>query len=327
MARLPSRLASATILTSDTALFFFSPADKVGLGGVDYMVAGTYVANGPRENGTWVPHLKAPQQVDFGCTAQPPSRHGGKHSTFYASKDFYDPVMNRRILWGWVQNNRANTMSLPREVTWHPGLEMLCFAPVAEQDELRMDPIAVVGRTALNAGARVPIGDAPPGNRSEVLLTFARLATGPAARLNISIPASQLVGHPASVMNGVELAIDYAPGRGASEAVVRCDHANMTATFPLLPSDTTIAVRVYTDGATVEAFFGDGRLAATLETGPLAGTIPPTWHHAGNPMLNATITVSANVSATLVQGKAWTVGSIWVSSEDVLATPRKDGRG
>ena len=52
-------------------------------------------------------------------------------------QDFWDPVRQRRINWGWARVPPSSTQTLPREVTWHPELQQLVFSPVEEQAALR----------------------------------------------------------------------------------------------------------------------------------------------------------------------------------------------
>lgn len=67
-----------------------------------------------------------------------------------ATKDFWDPVKNRRILWGWGVPP-LNAESLPRHVTWNPELRQLCYSPLEEQSSLRAKSLAVPSRAELKA--------------------------------------------------------------------------------------------------------------------------------------------------------------------------------
>ena len=58
----------------------------------------------------------------------------------YASKDFHDPVKDRRILWGWLTTVDYGIQSLPRVLHFHPQLRQLTFNPAEEQDALRIMP-------------------------------------------------------------------------------------------------------------------------------------------------------------------------------------------
>ena len=85
-----------------------------------------------------------------------------------ASKDFYDPVKQRRINWGWAKiaygpwggsntwDSSAHT--LPREVTWNPELQQLVFAPVEEQALLRGAVIGQLKPQPLGAAKVVHVG-------------------------------------------------------------------------------------------------------------------------------------------------------------------------
>ena len=79
-----------------------------------------------------------------------------------------------------------------------------------------------------------------------------------------------------------------------------------TAAVPLLPGDTAVDVRVFTDNTFIEVFIMQGRLAFTygINTGTESGA-------------GMTLFASAPMTATNVN--AWHMNSIWTSAEDVLA--------
>ena len=105
---------------------------KASHGGKDWMSVGTYVAGPPNTIGNFT-MLGKEVIIDKGA--------------LYASKDFYDPVGQRRINWGWAKIaygewNTGNPWdssahSLPREMTWHAELQQLVFSPLEEQKQLR----------------------------------------------------------------------------------------------------------------------------------------------------------------------------------------------
>jgi sucrose-6-phosphate hydrolase SacC (GH32 family) len=239
----------------------------------------------------------------------------------YASKDFHDPVGGRRILWGWVKATpQANTMTLPREVTWHPQLQQLVFSPVKEQASLRRDVIGVLGRTALPLGQPVAIGRGPVGNQSEVAVSFARPAASGPSGFNLTVPASFPARRGASPsMQGIVLTLDYSDSSDGAVVVVGCRRANFSTSVKLLPADTTIDIRVFTDGIIVEVYVMGGRTAITLRTYTLPGSTNAT---AAAPISVASVHGSAEMS--VVSASAWKVGAIWVSTEEVLATPRTE---
>ena len=129
------------------------------------MVPGSYTDLGPRRLGAFTP--AAPLQVV-------------DNGTYYAAKDFWDAAKQRRVLWGWVRVNRG-AQAMPREVTWHPALRQLLFAPLEEQALLRDDPpltpAADANGVVLRAGEpwRLPGGGwsvGGAGNQTEVVATF-----------------------------------------------------------------------------------------------------------------------------------------------------------
>ena len=73
----------------------------------------------------------------------------------------WDPVGNRRILWGWGVPP-LDAQSLPREVTWNPELQQLCYNPLTEQEALRSTALEVPpGGTELRSGVPLPLGPWP----------------------------------------------------------------------------------------------------------------------------------------------------------------------
>jgi len=129
----------------------------------DWMQVGTY-REGPRNStGTWSAVGGVPFElvsIDSGVS--------------YAAKDFYDPVKGRRINWGWASTSPA-TMTLPREVTWHPQLQQLIHSPVEEQESLRGKHLGKLSSQDLPVGEPVPMHlPYQIGNQSEVLISFTR---------------------------------------------------------------------------------------------------------------------------------------------------------
>ena len=104
----------------------------------------------------------------------------------------------------------------------------------------------------------------------------------------------------------------YVPGRDTCTSGVRKPQpapagGDYSATLALLPSDTTLELRVFVDNTFLEAYFMDGRVAITAT---LHGSSP----EAGVALFAANSTVTANAASV------WHVNSIWVSPADVLAT-------
>ncbi|CAI0473346.1 unnamed protein product [Linum tenue] len=75
------------------------------------------------------------------------------YGKFYASKSFYDGEMNRRVLWGWVNESSSvaddvkkgwsGVMAVPRRVWLDKSGKQLHINPVQEFVKLRMNPVSL----------------------------------------------------------------------------------------------------------------------------------------------------------------------------------------
>ena len=131
--------------------------------------------------GTWVPVAKGRSlPVDNGKT--------------HASKDFWDSVKRRRILWVWG-TVPSGIQTVPRVLTYHPQLEQLVYTPAVEVAALRTRVIGRAGPALLAPGA--PALALPAAAAADIEVVFARPAG--ATRLALSLAG------------GIEAYIDYAP--------------------------------------------------------------------------------------------------------------------
>lgn len=258
------------------------------------MSVGSYVAGPPKSIGNFT-MMGSEVLIDQGA--------------FYASKDFYDPVEQRRINWGWAKiaygewntgnpwDSSAHT--LPREMTWHAELQQLVFSPLPEQTQLRGDVLGQLKMQELPSKQSVSLGlPAHTGNQSELLVTFARPSHPVTLRVQVGDPKTQ-----------VEFTVAYEPGKASVE--VGCPSLRLQDTLRLSPSDQTITVRVFVDNVMAEVYWQNGRVVMTL------------------PLLFSTGGCSMAVQAdqpgvTLKSATAWEVKSVWVSVDQVLRTPRRD---
>ncbi|XP_021892465.1 beta-fructofuranosidase, insoluble isoenzyme 1 [Carica papaya] len=88
------------------------------------------------------------------------------YGNFYASKSFFDPKTNRRILWGWanesdsrqddVDKGWAGIQTIPRKVWLDPSGKQLRLWPVEEVEKLRKDPV-LMENTAVELGQHVEV--------------------------------------------------------------------------------------------------------------------------------------------------------------------------
>lgn len=150
--------------------------------------------------------------------------------------------------------------------------------------------------------------------QSEVIRAPTTLGTT-AASASASSPASASAPASASTPAATHTA-GRKPAVDASHTAGR--KASLGADFldklQLLPTDAEITLRVFVDVGVIEAYWMDGRVAMTIATQGLKPV-------ANTPQAEA-YTTAAGVE--LASAKAYTMGSIWVTPEQVLATPRRD---
>jgi sucrose-6-phosphate hydrolase SacC (GH32 family) len=115
------------------------------------------------------------------------------------------------------------------------------------------------------------------------------------------------VKDPTQSGGGTKFYVDYVPD--ADTVTVGVD-GGVSDKLKLSPSDKTIDMRLFVDNTFTEAYWMGGRVAMTTTTKANKA---------------AGMSVSADKAGiTLANAKAWKVGSIWVTPEDVIATPRAD---
>eukprot|EP00294_Goniomonas_avonlea_P016037 CAMPEP_0114543504 /NCGR_PEP_ID=MMETSP0114-20121206/2390_1 /TAXON_ID=31324 /ORGANISM="Goniomonas sp, Strain m" /LENGTH=606 /DNA_ID=CAMNT_0001727845 /DNA_START=18 /DNA_END=1838 /DNA_ORIENTATION=+ len=173
----------------------------------DWMQVGSYIEGPANTTGRW----EATPGVDF-------SERKIDAGAFYASKDFYDPVKQRRINWGWAIVPPASTQTLPREVMYHPVLQQLTFPPVEELTTLRDKTLTYIPSLPLSGNQTYWLGDWPEsmGNTSEVSATFKLPAH--AATFGIGV----MVGLDSTGTTNVSanVFVSYTPSSGSSPYTV-----------------------------------------------------------------------------------------------------------
>ncbi|XP_063946686.1 beta-fructofuranosidase, insoluble isoenzyme 3 isoform X2 [Daucus carota subsp. sativus] len=88
------------------------------------------------------------------------------YGNFYASKTFFDPLKNRRILWGWanesdtrdddVKKGWAGVQLIPRTVLLDPSGRQLIQWPIEELEQLRGARVQM-GKQKINEGDHVEV--------------------------------------------------------------------------------------------------------------------------------------------------------------------------
>ncbi|KAG6525598.1 hypothetical protein ZIOFF_015560 [Zingiber officinale] len=136
----------------------------------DYYAIGTYDA----KKNEWVPD-DPEKDVGIGLRYD--------YGRFYASKTFFDPVMKRRILLGWISESDseradaakgwASLMSIPRTVLFDQktGSNLLQW-PVSEVDTLRLAG-KEFGSLELAAGSVIPLDVGSTATQLDIVAEFA----------------------------------------------------------------------------------------------------------------------------------------------------------
>lgn len=219
---------------------------------------------------------------------------------FYASKDFYDPVKDRRINWGWATTaGPTQVQSLPRDITWHPELQQLVYAPAAEQDSLRGKRIGFRAPSPLGFFPRSLGLPKEVGQQMELMVSFDRPKQN--ATLGVRVMVEKGMRE-----SGTLFTIDYI--QGANSAKV--GGGKVFDTLKLLDSDESLDMRLYVDNTFTEVYFQGGRVAMTVNT-PASD--------------DAEVELSSSAQG-IASATAWSVSSIWVTPEEVMQTPRLDGK-
>lgn len=263
----------------------------------DFVRIGTYTAGA---HGAFSKFSVTPGWEDVGA---PRSIDNG---VLYASKDGAVPTKGggeRRMSWGWARPQ--DLFTLPREVTFNAAARQLELAPAPELRKLRGAPLRTLSGVAMNGTAPLNL-TLPPraGSQSEVRVVFELPSV--AAHMGVS------------VMEGrYEFFVEYKPpAQGSTAAFYEVGvHASGPGvgggdTLRILASEKTLALDVFVDNTISEAYWQNGRVAMTEFTTAWATS-------------QAFITVR-NAPVTVQSAQVWPMKDMWVSPDEVLATPRSD---
>lgn len=241
-------------------------------------------------------------------------------------------------------------MSMYRNLLWHTELQQILTEPAQEYDMLReqqifrrtnmtipADGTPVSLYSALNNPSLVDLA-ADAGRYAELEVTFAL----PRKAVNLSV---MVFANPElynrSGYDGIESVVHYTPppahlqphksyyevtagcldcwrqGQGNGKPWKAGDHL-----FPLrmLVTDTKMTIRSYMDGGFAETYWMGGRAAQTINT--LNDTEADwTGSRQKSAMYVRAAAADAGESVRILSAVAYSIGEIWTSPEEVLATP------
>lgn len=292
--------------TSNPIAYVPNTPTHVHMVGGGWMTLGQYTAGPPKSNGTWI---KADTQTH---------RKADK-GVYYATKDFWDPVKKRRLLWGWAVNvPPASAQTMAREITWNSELQQLVFSPIEEQIQLRGKILANLTTTKINANETLSLGNwgESVGNQSEVYVTFE--IPNYIATFGVVV----MTGSDGGKASGTYFYVDYSPESNEVNINDSIDEPpkyhtitvgamqnrtgsvrKTTDTLRLSPNDKTISMHIFVDNTFSEAYWQNGRVAMTVTT--------PATDEAG-------MAISSDASIILKHAHVWRVNNIWISPEQLI---------
>lgn len=281
----------------------------------DWWQLGTYLPGKPGVNGTvgtfkptlgWE-DLYTERRID-----------GGK---FYASKDAQYPTLSgdkRRINWGWATVPPASAQTLPREITFNPAVRSLQQYPIEELVGLRSTELggAVSFSARVDGEVEVKVANHKFPAQGEIVV----MVTLPEEDVTVSVAIGKR-----KAAGNVNLEEDsflfcnltYShPAAGSAtaeydrwnfyEVPVSC---GLTIdTLRLLPTESTVEIRLFVDWTFVEAYFARGRVSIT--------EVPPA------PFGSESTLFITSTAAVEVEVEAYVLDTIWVEPEVVRDSKR-----
>ncbi|KAJ7516948.1 hypothetical protein O6H91_21G005800 [Diphasiastrum complanatum] len=258
----------------------------------DYYTIGTYST----DSQTFIPDDPT-KDVGFGLRYD--------YGKYYASKTFYDPVKERRILWGWANESDseqddiikgwASVQSIPRTLVLdsHTGSNLLQW-PIEELELLRGDNSVVKQNMSLNGGDVVKVGVSGAQLDIEVTFTYPDVhkldvlpehkeydcSQGGAAQRGLFGPFGLLV---LAADNLVEQTAVYfylslrpngkwvttvCSDQSRSSLAKGIDTTVYGTVFDKPPTENSLSLRVIVDHSVVETFAQGGRACITSRVYP-----------------------------------------------------------
>ena len=214
--------------------------------------------------------------------------------TTHASKDFYDPVKDRRILWVWG-TVPSGIQTVPRELNYHPGLKRIVWNPTEEVAGLRSPtPIATLPLTPLKADTPVSLKAA---GASDIELFFQKPTKATTLQVQLGMSGSCFL----NFVPGAETADCGFNTTGGHKGKGGQDK------LPLLGDETYLSMRILIDSSVGECYWQEGRVAMTVELGADQGDDT-----------SVTIT-SSGADGAIVNATAWQMNDIHTTVQDVLS--------
>ena len=223
----------------------------------------------------------------------------------HASKDFHDPNgKGRQIMWVWG-TLESGIQTVPRDMTYHPGLLRIVYSPVAEMRALRgaqidtvTSPTSIAATTPLTLKASkacdIVLSFTPPTVATTITVTFE-------AKTKSTITID-FVPPPAAVTSNL-----FDKSGAGKPWMVDIGVVKFTDKLPMLPDDKELTLEIFLDNYVAEAYFQNGRVAMTSDLVNLVD------------VKSVTVAATGAGGVTLTSATVYAMGDIHVPVADVLA--------
>ena len=197
-------------------------------------------------------------------------------------------------VWGTVT---SGIQTVPREMTYHPGIKQIVYSPVEEMLSLRAAKLGSLQSTPLKPGNSISI---KVSGACEVVLYFTMPAKETSFAVAVGAGSFFININPPSGTGPT-----FSPVGFNTSKIAQRENGETAAGYadrvPLLAEDQSIAMRIYLDGSVAECYWMDGRVAMTVPT-----TVAS----------SATISASANVQ--LLNATSYTIDDIHTTVDALM---------
>ena len=222
----------------------------------------------------------------------------------------------RQVLWMWgatdLHHGETGVQTIPRDMTYHPGLKRIVFAPVVEMLQLRTDQLDAEGNRTIGGGAPLEL---KVSSKCEIAISFELPAT--AANIEISLPhGNAIVVNYTTPSSSQSPSLSGAAGTNWTAGgawMFNVSYKTTTSLFtdelPMLAGDSHLSIRLFIDSHIAEVYFMGGRVVLTSNIVDLDSI--------------QTVQVSSSSDIRLSAATVYGMGDIHVGVDNVLDERRR----
>lgn len=306
--------------TGGAPIKFPTHVHKTSIGGKDWMSVGTYTEGLPGQIGSFQPT----PGFDF-------EKRLVDAGNFYACKDFYDPLKQRRINYGWAMVSPGSALSLPREIVWSQAMQELLHVPLKEQESLRGDLLFhnsnvtvqkyfTLKHEQLKQSEAIVNFELPKSPGSFGVVAFA--GSNPLSEKGIYFYVNITNDTWDCLRKGKHLLRGEKPDTTLCAVTVGATGGqndrffHFTDVLKLSPNEDTLSVQIFSDQTFAECFWQGGRVVMTANN-------PQQTSRGGELGDNFAIVSDTDKTVVVHQLIVWSVKSIWITPEELLSRKPK----